>query len=927
MKKFYIFLFLMVSFCGLAQTDSIQIQVSYEGNSPIIKVKQAFNLHQKNREETYLYAWANAYKHKHTTLGETKLNNRKDNFFFTRLEERGWIEELKFYTNQNQPIAFEYTDEELLKVETHQPFYATYKIHLPSTKITGYGIDKEGNLLLKYFFLHPTIIQNNKVKKQEFKDFESLTSANTHYDLEISVPRDFIIYTDLKSKGNSLYEGNVAGFPQISVQRSNTTRTVETHLGKVIFGYKIDDTDFIQIYPVIQRELLFMQEHLGEIQSPLYISHKNYRKNKFSGVQDIDIPILGKYKMFNTQDRLNLELISQLSASYTQRKILIDNRKDHWIVNGISAYLQNKYIQKYYSDLLIAGNIPEDIHIFGIHPLKIFEAAKVKMPERSALFYQLFFLNNLDQPVNTPFDELSNMNQSIVSSYKAALGLEYLSAYLGEEKFDEVLLSFIKKYEGKTITADIFSNYINQHTPENLSWFFNDFLGHDKNIDLAITSVKKQKDSLTLKIKNRTEFTGPIRISGYKDGQKTYDKWYNYQSKKQQINIQNKDYDLIVLNDSIGYPDFNQQNNYYKPNSLFKRKMKIGFFTDIPSYEYAQIFFRPEIQWNYYDKLLLGMKFSNKTILPKKWIYTIKPQYSIGEGKLVGRFNTKYNLFLRNAWFSKIGFFAGGGYSHYDKELAFRSYGGGVSAAFNTSPRSLVRRSVTASYSRIDRDMPLDATLKELELGKYSLYNLGYNYWNSDVIHERKAYVNFQYSDKFTKVFGEVYWRWQFRKDKRLTARLFAGAFLGHKLDESTYFDFGLDRISDYTFQYPLLGRSETTGILSQQYVIAEGGFKSNFFAKANKYMATLNLEYPFMFDMLDVYADAGIYKNRNEPAQFVYGTGISVRVIPDFLEVFFPIQSTLGFEPTLGAYHERIRFMLNLDLGKVISYWRRGRF
>ena len=45
----------------------------------------------------------------------------------------------------------------------------------------------------------------------------------------------------------------------------------------------------------------------------------------------------------------------------------------------------------------------------------------------------------------------------------------------------------------------------------------------------------------------------------------------------------------------------------------------------------------------------------------------------------------------------------------------------------------------------------------------------------------------------------------------------------------SSYFDFALDHPTDYLFQYNYIGRSETTGIYSQQFIPAEGGFKSQF--------------------------------------------------------------------------------------------------
>lgn len=41
------------------------------------------------------------------------------------------------------------------------------------------------------------------------------------------------------------------------------------------------------------------------------------------------------------------------------------------------------------------------------------------------------------------------------------------------------------------------------------------------------------------------------------------------------------------------------------------------------------------------------------------------------------------------------------------------------------------------------------------------------------------------------------------------------------------FFSFALDRPTDYLFDFNYLGRSEDTGLVSQQIIIAEGGFKS----------------------------------------------------------------------------------------------------
>ena len=61
--------------------------------------------------------------------------------------------------------------------------------------------------------------------------------------------------------------------------------------------------------------------------------------------------------------------------------------------------------------------------------------------------------------------------------------------------------------------------------------------------------------------------------------------------------------------------------------------------------------------------------------------------------------------------------------------------------------------------------------------------------------------------------------------------------------------------------------------------------------------------------------------------SQFIWDSGVKVKVIPDFLEVYFPIQSSLGFEPSFKDYGKRIRFTLVLNFSAVTNYFRRGWF
>lgn len=929
------FCFFAVIFCStlltFAQTDTVRISLKYSGESSTIEVAQDFDIENNNGKEIFLQAWANAYKDKNTVLSQTLLNNRNDLLYFASLGERGWIENLHFFDENNNRIPFSQTDNEMYRLikpgnSNRAKFTAKYDIHLPNRDITGYGIDNEGNILMKYFFLQPAISDENGVIYQHYKDFESLSANNTFYVLRTEIPPQYKVYTDLIPLEKNNFYGQEMDFFHLAIQAPGSTHRVETSFGTVIFGFKLPEEDFIEIYPIVNEQLAFLQEHLGKLKEPLFISAKNYRQHKFQGVQDVDIPILGKYKIFDKEDRLQLEMISQLSSAYTDRQILANIRQDHWIRNGIHNYLQMEYIEQKFPDLLLAGNILKDVRLWQFYPLNIFEASKLKMTERTQLFYRMFLRANLDQSIDTPYDELSNLNQTNVSGYKSGLALKYFAEYLGKDEFKNLLQNMILDNAGKRITTEVFREYFVNNASKDMRWFFDELIRFDKTFDLKIAGIKKSDDAIELTIKNRTGLHTPIRITGYQKGEKSYDEWLLNEEKKFKHAVPGSDYDYLIINDSIGFPDFNLSNNYIRPKGLFRRKLKFGLVTDVPNPRYTQLFIFPEAEWNNYDKLQFGLTFSNKTLLPQQWQFKAKPQYSTGEGVLTGSFNTDYNFYPNHGWFRQIKLLASTSYQHFNKGLAYKSYGVGSRFVFDKQPRQLISRAIGLSYQNIDREIPLEPTPEEIELQNYKLLNIAYHYWEPKIIHEKSALVNFQLSNNFSKIFGEFYWRWKFAENKRLGLRVFAGTFINQNLETTDYFDFGLDRISDYTYSYPLLGRSEQSGLLSQQFVLAEGGFKSNFFVKANQYLYSLNLEYP-IWKMFDLYADAGLYKNKLQPTKFVYDSGLRLRVIPDFLELYFPIQSTLGFEPTLGAYHERIRFMLNLDVGKVIDYWRRGRY
>ena len=143
----------------------------------------------------------------------------------------------------------------------------------------------------------------------------------------------------------------------------------------------------------------------------------------------------------------------------------------------------------------------------------------------------------------------------------------------------------------------------------------------------------------------------------------------------------------------------------------------------------------------------------------------------------------------------------------------------------------------------------------------------------------------------------------------------------------SDFFSFGLDRPNDYMFDYSLLGRSETTGLYSQQYVYAEGGLKSKLDTRfANQWMTTLNGTFN-IWNWIQIYGDVGMFKNKYDSDKFVYDSGLHLNLVPDYFELFLPVYSSNGFELNSNNYGEKVRFVVTLSPKTLISLFTRKWF
>jgi hypothetical protein len=271
-------------------------------------------------------------------------------------------------------------------------------------------------------------------------------------------------------------------------------------------------------------------------------------------------------------------------------------------------------------------------------------------------------------------------------------------------------------------------------------------------------------------------------------------------------------------------------------------------------------------------------------------------------------------------------FYAGisGSSFQYAKDLTYSTFSPFALLEFKRkSLRDVASNAISASYIMVDREKSPTQT-EHIETNKYNIFNLNYGYSNPNILDDIRFSTGFQIASNFSKISTTAHYRLLTDTNTQFDFRIFAGAFLSNKT-KTDFFSFALDRPTDYLFQYDYLGRSETTGIISQQIIINEGGFKSKLpVAYANQWLTTINSSVG-LWRWFEVYVDVGFVKNKNEKIYFAYENGIRLNFIQDILEVYFPLHSNLGWELTQSNYSSKIRFVLTLNPKKIYNFAKRG--
>ena len=923
--------------------NSLDIDATFIPSEKTIEIKQNityFNNTADTLRVIYLNDWNHSFSDKTTPLANRFEEEFSIKFHIAKKRERGFtnINSIKDRNNDRLTYSRPKSHPDIVEVLLNKPllpnqFYSlnlNYDLILPDSKFTDYGFKKNEDFELKYWYITPSHY-DGLWHYFSNKNLNDLFIPKSKIDLKLKFPKQYQSISELdlfsKTQFDTIKIQAYKGTDRLDThfilrQEQNTFKEVKTNNISVLTDIDEENLKPFQKAYVIDKVVGFLQDKLGCYpHSKLLITNTDYKKDPIYGLNQLPKFI----RPFPSQLNYELKILKTGLKKYIENTLLFNPRKDYWLADGLQIYFLIKYVETYYPKVKLLGSLA---NIWGV---RSFHAADLDFNFQYYLFFMESARRNNDQPLTTSKDSLIKFNANIAGKYKAGIGLRYLDDFTDDNNLENTIKSFSETFKLKSVNTKQFERFVKQQTTKDIDWFFRDYIESKKKIDYKIKSFEFTNDSIKFTIKNKRHHQMPISLYSIKNDSIIDKVWVEKIDTLKNISIPKNDADRFVLDYENIIPELNQRDNFLlKKKSLITNKpLQFRLFKDIEDPNYNQIFFMPLVQFkNIYDGLTLGTKMYNKTILFKRFNFRISPQYATRSQTITGSTSFSYTHNFEEQDFFNLTYGFSAQYQSFAQDAFFTSFNPFVRFVFRDHDdlRSDVRDIFSMRYVSIDRKIGDNAIIDlDDQEPNYGVFNLRYVHRKLGIINYSRFFTDLQFASNFSKLSMSYEYRNLSRSNRNFNFRWFGGIFLNNNTDpNSDYFSFALDRPTDYLFDFNYLGRSEASGIFSQQIIITEGGFKSMLDTPfANQWITTAGVT-TSIWRYIQAYGDIGFVKNKGFSPKFVYDSGIRLNLVEDYFEIYFPMYSNLGWEVGQPNYQERIRFMFTVDPQVLLGLFRR---
>jgi hypothetical protein len=194
------------------------------------------------------------------------------------------------------------------------------------------------------------------------------------------------------------------------------------------------------------------------------------------GMEYPNITVIGDV---TSKEELEVVIVHEVGHNWFYG-LLGSNERDHaWMDEGLNTLNEIRYMQTKYpnnqrmSDM--ARGMADKLHIENLNhqDMSTFTHASV-----AGL--------GLDQPIELPSEDYTNLNYGAIVYSKTGLIFLYLKDYLGEEAFDKAMQAYYEEWHYKHPQPADIKATLERETGKDLSWLFEDLIQTTKQIDYKI---------------------------------------------------------------------------------------------------------------------------------------------------------------------------------------------------------------------------------------------------------------------------------------------------------------------------------------------------------------------------------------------------------------------------------------------------------
>jgi hypothetical protein len=599
-----------------------------------------------------------------------------------------------------------------------------------------------------------------------------------------------------------------------------------------------------------------------------------------------------------------------------------NERANPWMDEGINTANEIRYMRTKYPRSKLF-----DLPFFGLN--------QYHHTYTHFLMYMYMERLGLDQALSDGSQDQSQANYGAMVYSKTGLFFEYLRAFMGDSAYDGMMREYNEKWGFRHPGPEDLQELIEYHLQGSQSdWFTKEVWHSSAGLDYSMERIQATENGYRLELKNKGGISGPVHVELRNDDQTIQSLWIEGFTGRKEIFINSPKAELVLIDPYLCMPENDRSNNRIRTGGVLKKVEPIQFqlLGGLEDGSKTQVFWSPAIRWNNYDKLMLGISLYNTHLPVRPFQYKITPVYAFGSRQISGNGQIAYTLFTDEHWIRALRFGLYGQSYQYAPGLNYTRLSPTINIDFRKAyPRSPHRHSLRLRNVYVDRELPSygeDGVLVLLNPSRYGVLDIRYRWENTEYLRPFTLSVDQQISTDFGRLSAELEYRIMLPNKNRLSMRFFAGVFLWNEYPAgNSFYNFGMSGTQDYLFDYYFLGRSDTTGIWSQQFFITEGGFKARTSSFSNQFILSGNLRLP-LWKFIGLYADLGYSGASNElltnNSRWYYGSGIEIRFIEDFFEIYFPLVDQSGWMSN-GNYAEQIRFVLDLDLDNILAKATRG--